>query len=171
METTSGFKPLIRAGMFLGIGLGGFLDGILFHQILQLHAMLTAKLPKTSIVNVETNMFWDGMFHAVTWTMTVIGLVLLWRAVTKHRVLLSTKCFVGSMILGFGAFNFVEGIIDHHILHLHHVVEALGVSVYDYAFLASGVIMMVAGWRMVAAGKKDEQLMTAAVATSKMARA
>lgn len=122
--------------------------------------MLTAKLPKTTIVNVETNMFWDGRVHAMTWTMTVVGLVLLWRAVVKHRVLLSTKCLVGSMLMGYGVFNFVEGLIDHHILHLHHVAETLGVSVYDYAFLASGVIMFWAGWSMVASGKKDEQLLT-----------
>ena len=157
----AGFKPLIRAGIFLGIGMGGFFDGIVFHQLLQLHNMLTGKLPKDSIANVEVNMFWDGLFHAGTWTMTLIGLVLLWRAVTKHRVLLSTKCYVGSMILGWGLFNFVEGLIDHHILHLHHVVESLGVSVYDYAFLASGVTFMAIGWSMVRTGKKDEALMAA----------
>ena len=66
------------------------------------------------------------------------------------------------MILGWGLFNFVEGLIDHHILHLHHVVESLGVSAYDYAFLASGVIFMAIGWSMVRTGKKDEALMAAA---------
>lgn len=155
--------------MFLGMGLGGFMDGILFHQIFQFHAMFSARLPKTSIVNVETNMFWDGMFQAITWTMTVIGLILLWRAVTRDRVLLSTKCFAGSMIMGFGAFNFVEGIIDHHILNLHHVVEALGVSIFDYAFLASGIIMLVAGWSMITKARKDKNLMAAAIATPALA--
>ena len=81
------FKPLIRAGIFLGIGMGGFFDGIVFHQLLQLHNMLTGKLPKDSITNIEVNMFWDGLFHAGTWTMTLIGLILLWRAVTKAPAL------------------------------------------------------------------------------------
>ncbi|MGV3771743.1 MAG: DUF2243 domain-containing protein [Verrucomicrobiales bacterium] len=161
-EENSNFKPLIRAGIFLGIGMGGFFDGIVFHQILQLHNMLTGKLPKNTVVNMEINMFWDGLFHAFTWTMTLIGLILLWRAVTKSRVLLSTKCYVGSMLLGFGLFNFVEGLIDHHILGVHHVVERLGVSIYDYLFLASGIILVIAGWRMVSAGKRDEELMAAA---------
>ncbi|MDX1951980.1 MAG: DUF2243 domain-containing protein [Verrucomicrobiota bacterium] len=141
------------------MGLVGFFDGILFHQILQTHAMLTAKLPKTSVENIQVNMFWDGMFHVATLTLTVVGLVLLWRAVTKHRVGLSTKCFVGSILIGGGLFNFVEGLIDHHILHLHHVVENLGVSVFDYAFLASGLIMMGIGWSMVRVSKRDEQLL------------
>jgi len=33
--------PLIAAGIFLGLGLGGFVDGILLHQILQWHHMLS----------------------------------------------------------------------------------------------------------------------------------
>lgn len=156
------FKPLIRAGIFLGIGLGGFFDGIVFHQILQVHNMLTGKIPKTTIPDLEVNMFWDGLFHAATWTFTLIGLILLWRAITRHRVPLSTKCFVGANLLGWGLFNFIEGLIDHHILHLHHVVERLGVSIFDYAFLASGLIFIGIGWSMVRTGKKDEELMSAA---------
>ncbi|MBA2241864.1 MAG: DUF2243 domain-containing protein, partial [Chthoniobacterales bacterium] len=70
-------KPLTRAGILLGVGLGGFVDGILLHQILQTHNMLSARLPKTTIPNVEINMFWDGMFHSFTWITTAIGLVLL----------------------------------------------------------------------------------------------
>jgi uncharacterized membrane protein len=47
------------------------------------------------------------------------------------------------MVFGWGLFNFVEGVIDHHILQVHHVVERLGLSAFDYAFLGSGVILML----------------------------
>lgn len=60
------------------------------------------------------------------------------------------------MVLGWGIFNAVEGVIDHHILGLHHVVERLGVSVYDYAFLGSGVLFLILGWSIINAGKRDE---------------
>ena len=100
-------------------------------------------------------MFWDGLFHSLVWTMTLVGLILLWRAMSQHRVFPSTKCFVGSMILGWGLFNFVEGLIDHHILGIHHVVERLGVSVFDYLFLASGVLLMLVGGSLVRAGTQD----------------
>jgi uncharacterized membrane protein len=148
------YKPLIKAGIFLGIGMGGFVDGIVFHQIFQSHAMLTGRLAKTSIANIEVNMFWDGMFHAVTWTMTAIGLALLWKAGKREDVPWSVRTFVGSMFLGWGLFNFVEGVIDHHILNLHHVVESLGVSIYDYAFLASGVLFIIIGMLSI---RKDKQ--------------
>jgi uncharacterized membrane protein len=72
--------------------------------------------------------------------MTVAGLILLWKSGKKKDVPWSGQIFVGSLIMGWGIFNLVEGIIDHHILGIHHVIERLGLSVYDYAFLASGVI-------------------------------
>lgn len=147
-------RPLVAAGTTLGIGIGGFVDGILFHQILQLHSMLSAKYPttgdlepRTLAVNLEINMFWDGLFHALTWTMVVVGLAMLWNAVGDRRVPLSTRTLVGSVLLGFGLFNFVEGVIDHHLLHLHHVIEAPNHLLYDLLFLASGVILIgVGGW-------------------------
>jgi uncharacterized membrane protein len=121
--------PLISAATLLGIGLGGFVDGILFHQILQIHNMLTGILPRVTLVNAEINMFWDGLFHAFTWIMTVLGLALLWRAFGRSDVPHSSKTFVGSLILGWGLFNFVEGIINHRILGIHHVVSSPSVKV------------------------------------------
>ncbi|MDQ3621419.1 MAG: DUF2243 domain-containing protein [Verrucomicrobiota bacterium] len=148
-------KPLVTAGTCMGIGLGGFLDGILFHQLLQIHNMLSARFPKTSIANMEINMFWDGLFHALTWTMTVLGLALLWRAGARRDVPWSGKTFVGALFLGWGLFNFVEGIINHHILNIHHVVESRGQSVFDYAFLASGVIFIIGGWMAIRSARAD----------------
>jgi uncharacterized membrane protein len=153
MEPQIVTKPLARAGIFLGIGLGGFVDGILFHQILQTHAMLSARLPKTSVENIQINMFWDGMFHAFTWAITLIGLTLLWRAQFVRNILMSGRVFVGSLFVGWGLFNVVEGVIDHHVLHLHHVVEAKGESVFDYLFLIASVVFIAAGWIAIRNGR------------------
>jgi uncharacterized membrane protein len=49
-------KPLITAGICLGIGLGGFVDGILFPQIFQIHSMLSAKHAPNTVANLEINM-------------------------------------------------------------------------------------------------------------------
>jgi uncharacterized membrane protein len=141
-------RPLISAGALLGMGLGGFVDGILLHQILQVHGMLTARLPKDSVAAVEINMFWDGIFHAFTWLLTVLGVALLFRAARRDPDP-STRTFVGALLLGYGAFNTVEGFVDHFVLHLHHVVERLGPSMWDVVFLASGLLMLVVGTALV----------------------
>lgn len=148
-------KPLVIAGTFMGIGLGGFFDGILFHQLLQIHNMLSAKFPKTSIANMEINMFWDGLFHSLTYTMTLIGLVLLWKAGARRDVPWSGKTFLGALFLGWGLFNFVEGIIDHHILNIHHVLESHGQSMFDYLFLALGLVFIIGGWMTIRSARSD----------------
>src|SRR3978361_1247129 len=133
-------KPLVAAGTLLGIGMGGFLDGISLHQIFQLHNMLRAVRPKLTLADAEINMFWDGLFHALTWVMTALGLSLLFHAGKRRDVPWSGKTLLGGIVLGWGLFNLVEGVIDHHILGIHHVVESMGLSMYDYAFLGSGVL-------------------------------
>ena len=141
-------RPLISAGTLLGIGMGGFVDGIVLHQMLQVHNMLSARRPKDSIVNMEINMFWDGLFHAFTWMMTALGLWLLWKAVRRRDVPLSDKTLFGSMVFGWGLFNLVEGIIDHHILEIHHVRDLpMHVPIYDWLFLGiGGVGLLLIGW-------------------------
>ena len=142
-------KPLTTAGMVLGIGMGGFVDGIVFHQILQLHNMLSAQIPTDTLIGAKINMVWDGLFHAMVWIATALGIALLWKAVKRPDVLLSSQALFGSTLFGFGLFNLIEGIIDHHILTLHHVYERLGPSVWDYVFLVSGVALMLTGWLMI----------------------
>src|SRR3954454_9770702 len=122
-------KPLTAAGTLLGMGLGGFVDGILFHQILQLHSMLSARLPQDVLINVKISMVWDGLFHALTWMITVVGLALLWQSGKRNDVPWNGRILWGGLIMGWGIFNLVEGLIDHLLLEVHHVVERLGLSV------------------------------------------
>ena len=145
---------VISAGVLLGTGLGGFLDGIVLHQILQWHNMLSSQLPPTDIVSMKVNMFWDGLFHAFTWLVTVVGLALLWRAGRRPEVPWSTRTFVGSLSLGWGAFNMVEGLIDHHWLGLHHVHPGAGQVAWDVGFLLFGALLVVVGWALIRAGRE-----------------
>ena len=155
-------RPLFAAGMLLGIGMGGFVDGIVFHQVLQLHGMLTARYPKTGVpaatalVNSEINMFWDGLFHMFCWLATGAGVVLLWRATRDPKAYLHARLLGGAALFGWGVFNLVEGAVDHLWLGLHHVVEAGRHLPWDLAFLASGVVLMLAGWQVASAPRRVE---------------
>ena len=161
MEAATNYRPLIAAGVLLGIGLGGFLDGILFHQILQWHGMVTHYYPKTGVPpeviirNMQINMFWDGLFHAATWLSTVAGLALLWRVGKRPDVPWSGGAFAGSLPLGWGVFNLVEGIIDHHILHIHHVTETPNHLMWDLMFLGSGIVLIGLGVMIINSGQHE----------------
>jgi len=148
--------PLLSAGLFLGMGLGGFFDGILFHQILQTHNMLSASIPVVDLVSAKINMTWDGYFHAGVWVLSLIGVWLLFRAGGRQDAIWSGKVLAGAMLGGWGLFNLIEGIIDHQILGIHHVMEyAVDKLPYDIAFLISGVIFMLLGWLLVRAGSQS----------------
>lgn len=151
---TSRIRPLLAAGLAIGIGMGGFVDGILFHQILQLHNMMSARIPNTDYVGAKVNMVWDGVFHAGVWMITAIGIVLLWRAGRSSGAMMSGRLLGGSLLMGWGLFNLVEGVIDHHLLQLHHVYEPMGLSVWDYLFLLWGAAMLVGGAMLAQAGAK-----------------
>jgi uncharacterized membrane protein len=146
---------VISAGVLLGTGLGGFVDGILLHQLLQWHNMLSSRLPPTDLVAMKVNMFWDGLFHAFTWLVTAIGVGLLWRAGKRPEVPWSTRTFVGSLSLGWGAFNVVEGLIDHHLLGIHHVHPGANQLVWDVGFLLFGALLVGLGWVLIRAGRED----------------
>lgn len=142
-------RPAVAAALTLGIGLGGFFDGIVFHQILQVHNMLSGWLPVTDLVSAKANMVWDGLFHAAVWAITLLGVVMLWRVGRRSDVAMDQRYLVGGFLMGWGLFNLVEGVIDHHILGVHHVVELYGPSVWDFAFLGWGAAMVVTGWLLV----------------------
>ncbi len=96
---------------------------ILFYQILELHNMLSNWVTRTTLVNEEINMFWDGLFHAFCYVATLIALWMLWQAVVRRDVPLSGQTYFGSLWLGWGIFNLVEGLIDHELLQVHHVYQ------------------------------------------------
>ena len=73
-------KRATIAGVLIGIGMGGFVDGILLHQILQWHNMVSNWVPPNDMEAMKTNMLWDGIFHAFMWLVTLAGILLFWRA-------------------------------------------------------------------------------------------
>ena len=147
------------AGILLGLGLGGFFDGIVLHQVLQWHHMLTARgYPADSVRNLEINTLWDGLFHATTYIFVGLGLVMLWREASRRHLAWSGKLLAGTLLIGFGAFNVVEGIIDHHILGIHHVNETVARDqwiYWDLGFLLWGAAMLAGGWLLLRSGRQE----------------
>lgn len=120
--------------------------------------MLSSVYPPNTVPNLKDNTFWDGLFHTTTYIFVAIGLTLLWRAVRRTHVKWSGKMLVGTLLIGFGTFNLIEGIIDHQILGIHHVNETAPRAqwiYWDLGFLAWGALMLVGGWLLLRAGKRE----------------
>ena len=139
---------LVSAGFVLGVGLGGFVDGIVLHQFMQWHNMLSSVVPPVTMERMRVNMLWDGLFHAAMWLVAFIGVWMLWA--DRQASAQTPRVLSGQMMLGWGLFNLVEGVIDHHLLNLHHVKDLpVHVRAYDWAFLlVGGVLMTIVGWAL-----------------------
>ena len=135
--------------MTLGVGLGGFVDGVLLHQIVHWHNMLSARVPPVTLEAMRLNMRWDRVFHAAVCMVTIAGVFMLLRDARRGDALPSAGTLGAQMLLGWGAFNVVEGLIDHHLLDLHHVRDLPAhVPIYDWLFLlVAGVGFVLVGWR------------------------
>jgi uncharacterized membrane protein len=144
----------VLPAVLLGIGLGGLFDGIVLHQILQWHHMLSAHTPPDSLAHLELNTLADGLFHAATWIFTSIGLFLLWAA-ARGGAHLGWSRLIGGLLAGWGAFNAAEGLIDHQLLGLHHVRPGPDELLYDIGFLIWGALMLIVGIFLLRRASED----------------
>lgn len=155
-------RSITLPGIILGVGLGGFVDGILLHQILQWHHLLsssdTANIdigswPVTTVHGLQMNTLWDGFFHTVTWLAVLTGLGILYSRIAGSRGgIWTSRVLWGWMLFGWGLFNLVEGLIDHHVLAIHHVVSGEFQTLADILFLVFGALLMVGGWLLQRSG-------------------
>lgn len=146
------------ASFLFGMGLGGFVDGIVLHQIFQWHHMLshTPDHPVTTVAGLEVNTLADGFFHLAMWLLVLaasISMIAAWR---RERVAPNWSFHFGLVLMGWGTFNIAEGLIDHHILQVHHVRDDLGGPLsWDIGFLLVSVLLIGAGWLLFRHGVRS----------------
>jgi uncharacterized membrane protein len=134
--------------LLLGIGLGGFVDGIVAHQLLQWHHMLTAtgSHPATTVDGLKVNTLADGVFHAATWACVLAGSLWSYSAWRAGRRPPPARAQAGLLLTGWGGFNLVEGVVDHHLLGIHHVRDDLGGPLsWDVGFLVLSLALVAVG--------------------------
>jgi uncharacterized membrane protein len=137
--------PLIAAGILIGIGQGGFFDGIVFHQLLQWHHMFSNVETTNTVAGLELNTFGDALFHIFDWIMTIAGIAMLWLAGKQENVPWSKTDFIGAIMVGAGLFNVVEGILSHHLLQIHHVKPGVHQLAWDLGFIGAGILSASVG--------------------------
>jgi uncharacterized membrane protein len=150
--------PTKAPALLLGLGLGGFVDGIVLHEILQWHHMIShvQNNPVRTLAGLEANVVADGVFHVASWLLVTAGSTLTVVAWRQGRLAPNWSFHVGLLLAGWGVFNLAEGIIDHQILGVHHVRDDLGAPLsWDIGFLVLGALLAAAGWTLHMRGARQ----------------
>jgi uncharacterized membrane protein len=164
-------RGVVLPGMLIGIGLGGFVDGIVLHQVLQWHHMVSSETSVETVLGLERNTFWDGLFHAATWVAVTAGVALLWTRCRDLDRAPAARALWGWALVGWGAFNLVEGLVDHHVLGIHHVRDDVGAPIgWDLAFLACGLALVLVGYALQRSADTGARRPTRAGRPSRRAR-
>jgi uncharacterized membrane protein len=143
-------RPKLLPSVLLGVGFGGFVDGIVLHQILQWHHMVSDEgcCPTTSLAGLEDNTLADGIFHAVTWLVTLIGSLAAVRAWRDGELAPPWIAHLGGLLAGWGIFNVLDS-ANHFLLGLHHIRDDLGGPVgWDIGFLVFALALIAVGWAL-----------------------
>ena len=140
------------SGYLLGFALGGFFDGILLHQILQWHHLL-------STINSDDLRFQvaaDGYFHALMYLIAALGLWLLW-ASRSDPVRASGRLLLAGILIGFGARHVLDAMLSHWLLGIHRVRMARGNPLFwDLLWLGLfGAVPLIIGWLL--RGPRDDE--------------
>jgi uncharacterized membrane protein len=132
---TSQARTLIRAGFVLGFAFGGFFDGILLHQVLQWHHLLSL-VDAEAVRDIRVQILADGLFHVLMYAIATAGLWLLWRGRRGFDKSGLDMRVLAATVLGFSVWQFVDVVLFHWILQIHRIrVGVPDPLVYDLGWL------------------------------------
>jgi uncharacterized membrane protein len=148
-------RSLLVTGLILGVGIAGSFDEILVHQLLQWH-----KFYWTTSLSVGT--FSDGLFHLFTVALLLWGAYRLWRYRPEWPSAWRAEA-LAAILIGAGAFNLYDGVVQHLLFHWHLVNEFACPSPninnsmltcpadlpYEIGWIAVALVLLIAGllWR------------------------
>ncbi len=138
--------PWARWAAALGFALGGFFDGILLHQILQWHHLLSL-VPGMSDLRLQV--LWDGYFHALMYALALAALAGLWRLQRRGAGAWGWP-LVGAVLVGFGVWHIVDSVLSHWLLQIHRIrVDSDAPLLWDLLWLALfGLLPLALGLRL-----------------------
>jgi uncharacterized membrane protein len=138
----NGARGLTRAAFWLGFAVSGFFDGILLHQVLQWHHLLSAIRG-----DIRFQIAADGYFHLLMYAIAAIGLWLLWRARASLEHPGATRRFLAWLLIGFGVWHYLDAIASHWLLGIHRIkLDSANPLIWDLGWLlAFGVIPFAIG--------------------------
>jgi len=141
----------------LGFALGGFFDGILLHQILQWHHLLSG-WEGGVFEDIRFQMLADGVFHLLMYVVALWGLLLLWKARAELNRPSGGKVLLAYAFIGFGVWHIVDSLISHWLLGLHRIrMDTDHPLFWDLLwFGVFGILFIAIGWWIYKRSGSDE---------------
>ena len=130
-----------QAAALIGIGLMAAVDEIVFHQILGWHHLFDRSTPQIGLLS-------DGLLHAAEIVAIAADGFLL--ADAHRRAAIGRRVAAAGVLVGAGAFQLWDAIVDHKVLRIHQIRSGVDLLPYDLAWLASALLLLVAGAALAA---------------------
>jgi uncharacterized membrane protein len=143
-ELRAGVTPLaLLAGGIFGFGFSGLIDTLLLHLVFQWHHLLSGVYRTDTLDGLRTNVLADGLFSIAMLVIMGIGAGLLWRAERRTDIPLAIRPIAGAAVLGLGAFDLYDALVDHALLGLHQPLSQGGR--YNPHWIVVSVLVLLAG--------------------------
>lgn len=121
-------------GGVAGVAAMGAVDEIAFHQLLQWHHFYAH-------ASAYWQVFSDGLFHLFTASAFAAAVMLLWAQRCELATVVTGRPFWSGVLVGAGAFQLFDGLVNHKFLGLHQVrTGADPLWPYDVGWIASGLV-------------------------------
>ena len=124
------------SGILFGIGLIAFFDEVVFHQLLHWHHFYDRSTTSIGLIS-------DGLFHAFSWFATIASLFMY--ADLRRRHALWRRRWAGGVLLGMGAFQLYDGIIQHKLMRLHQIRYGVDIVPYDFIWNLAAAALIAIG--------------------------
>lgn len=157
LSTRAGGSRRLRwAGFLLGFSLGGFFDGILLHQVLQWHHLLS-NVEAAALQDIRAQMLADGLFHVLMYFIAAWALYLLWKARADCSAPGADRTLWAQALIGFGVWHVVDSVVSHWITGIHRIrMDSPNPLFWDLLWLVVfGVVPLVIGWILRRGGDRD----------------
>jgi uncharacterized membrane protein len=121
------------AAFLFGIGLGGLLEGIVLREMLHWQPPGAA----------------SAWLDLALWLAVAVGAVFLLSAFRAPGRMPSERGFAACVLMGWGGFNVMQGIVGRWILDLDHVRQLPSfMEAYDWGLLGLSVLVFLVGWSL-----------------------
>ncbi len=136
------------SGVLVGVGIAAFIDETVFHQILHWHHFYDKSTQDVGLVS-------DGLFHAFGWFAVVAGLVLMADVLRRHGFI--APRWWGSVLVGRGAFQLYDGLIQHTLLGLHQIRYGVDILPYNIVWDGIAVVAIALGATLIRRSLRADQ--------------